>query len=115
MKPHPPWHRLAAWWRHEFLAPLDQVDDNTRKYLASAEGRRLDKKTIIVLTTTAVALTLMEYGKSPDIFIRPLNLLASLGFSEWASAGFRWLESWERTSIRSLTRRSTRSSRIALS
>lgn len=82
-------------------ATLRQADEEALQWATLARGRT-DWRTIIVLTTTALALTIQEYVFDSALVDRIPALLEMLGFSSF-SATFRThalsIENWEITRL----------------
>lgn len=71
------------WW--EFIAePLRRANEETRVYLASPAGRGVDRKTIAVLLTAAVALMMQYYLCRVDEARAALGLLDQVGLTSAA-------------------------------
>ena len=75
-------------WRQFVLLPLQTADDNCRDHLNSSRG--VDVKTIAVLLTTAVTLTLQEYVFASHNTAWIESLLTAAGAGDLARA---WLGS----------------------
>lgn len=74
--------RLARLWEQAVAAPLRQVDEEARAYMASRPARGVDGKVITVLLTAALVLTVQYYlVKEPRLLARGL---AGLGFESLA-------------------------------
>jgi len=78
------------WW--EFVAePLRRANEETRVYLASPASRGVDSKTIAVLLTAAVALTMQYYLCRIDQARAAVGLLDQIGLSgaaDWVRGFF---------------------------
>jgi membrane protease YdiL (CAAX protease family) len=70
---------LGRWWRGFVVAPLRRADDEARAYLATGASRGFDGKTVTVLLTTALVLTVQYYLCQAREFPETMRLLRRLG------------------------------------
>jgi uncharacterized protein len=78
----------------EFVAePLRRANEESRAYLASPAGREVDRKTITVLLTAAVALTMQYYLCRVDQARSAAGLLDGIGLSGAADSIRAYLDS----------------------
>jgi membrane protease YdiL (CAAX protease family) len=75
---------LGRFWEQFIKEPLHRVEADTQRYLASPAGRGVDRKVLLVLVTTAVALTVQNYFVTAGVE-RLVALLAGLGLEGPAS------------------------------
>lgn len=79
-----PRQALVRFWRETFVEPLRPIDEEARRTAALAPG--IDFKTVVVLVTVAVTLTIQNYlGRTSEI-ARTVWLLESVGQHETAAA-----------------------------
>jgi len=82
---------LVRWQRDFLVAPLRQADDEARAYLASPAGRGVDRKTVAVLITAALVLTLHYYQCRPDDLLWVADLLRLFGLARAADGVRDWI------------------------
>jgi uncharacterized protein len=81
-QPESPWRRLWQW----FIEPLHRAQEESRSYLASSAGRRLDFKVLAILILTAVSLTLLNFVGVDPGYLRAAQFLRWLGFDRLAES-----------------------------
>jgi membrane protease YdiL (CAAX protease family) len=74
--------RLQQWWQRVFAEPLRRIDQESRSYLASPASRGPDWKTVTVMVTAAVALTLQNYFGKWMAYVHFARLLRFLGLQQ---------------------------------
>lgn len=67
---------LPRLWNRWFGEPLRKVEAESLAYRLSPEGRQIDTKTIAVVLTAAVCLTVQNYTINPDQVIGPAGWAA---------------------------------------
>jgi membrane protease YdiL (CAAX protease family) len=82
---------VARWWRGFIVAPLRQANAEARAFLASPAGRGVDRKTVAVLLTAALVLTLHYYQGRPDDLQWVADLLGFVGLARAADGVRRWI------------------------
>jgi membrane protease YdiL (CAAX protease family) len=68
---------LLHLWNRWFGEPLRKVEAESLAYRLSPEGRQIDTKTIAVVLTAAVCLTVQNYTINPDQVIGPAGWAAA--------------------------------------
>ena len=94
---------LFALVRRWFGSTVTEVEANARRFRDSEDGRRADAKTIWVLMTAAVALSIQNYACHP-FFVQPLvGLIANaIDGPEREAAARAVLQSWGRDKLSEL-------------
>lgn len=77
-------------WSAFVLDPLARIQAESRTFLASEAGQRVDRKVVAVLVTAAICLTLQRYVAMGDMILPLADLLDRLGL-ENAGRGFKHL------------------------
>ena len=75
---------LARLWDHVVAEPMRESDRECRAYQAAPEAMSVDRKTIIVLITTAVVLTMQSYFHGFEAVLWIAGALDKLGAHETA-------------------------------
>lgn len=65
--------------------PLRRTDDEMRAYLADPRSRGFDYKTVVVLLTTAIVLTMQEYLLQEISFYKTMELFEDIGLGGLAA------------------------------
>ncbi len=81
----PIWTVIQRLFGKVVAEPMRRVNEDSRRYLASPAARGVDWKTMIVLATAAVSLTLQNYFAHADGFARIAGWLAKIGFNDLAA------------------------------
>lgn len=69
------------WWRRYFLDVRSGTDAASSVYLAATPMRQANRKAAIVLVTTALVLTLINYAETPGWLISALDSVGLEGMS----------------------------------
>jgi len=85
------WIAMYRFFQRVIVEPMVQVDADSRRYLALPAARGVDWKTIGVLVTAAVSLTLQNYFGNADGFARIAHGLAKIGFEDLSASSLAWL------------------------
>lgn len=81
MKSHNENISAAKWWNGitTFIVdPLTEAEKEREKFLASAKGAKPDWRTVTVLVTTAVLLTLQHYLLAGEVFVSMVQWMRSI-------------------------------------
>lgn len=97
--------RLLLWvWEKTFGPEIRQVEADAVTYRANTAGRELDSKTVIVLLTVAVALTVQNFTNSPSDVSTVVGFAAKvIGGPEGERAAQDWLCERSATQLGRLT------------
>lgn len=89
---------LLRLWNRWFGEPLRKVEAESLAYRLSDAGRGLDTKTVVVILTAAVCLTIQNYAAAPDRLIPLAGFVANLVDGPTAREGVAaTLRTWTHT------------------
>jgi membrane protease YdiL (CAAX protease family) len=74
----------GAW--HWFVEPLRRANEESRAYLISPAGRGVDGKVVVILLTTAFALTIQRFVGQDSGYSRAVRVLEWLGCDQLAGS-----------------------------
>jgi len=75
---------LLRFLEVQFLAPLRRVEKEAQDYQSSERGQAPDWKTMTVLVTVAISLTLRQYVLTPDRYYSKAEFLRRIGLDQLA-------------------------------
>lgn len=81
----------SSLWSRYVTSIQDLGDDESAEYLAATPRADANRKAVIVLLTSAVSLTILNFGatSSPAWFISTLEAVGLDGAADWATRVFR--------------------------
>jgi membrane protease YdiL (CAAX protease family) len=85
MSPGPSWFVFLLGFLRDFIRePLRRVEAESRTFLASEAGRRLDRKVIVVLFTVTLGLTIQHFVAMEEGIEPVTDLLRNCGLTQLA-------------------------------
>lgn len=87
---------LGRLWEKVIAEPMRRVEDESRAWMASDAGKRVDVRTITVFVVVAISLTLLEYVGMSNRYGRMVEWLDLIGLDGWACRLDAWMDDMAR-------------------